>query len=121
MADAWILQLAQSCDTIAESDSAQLAQLRARFIAVCKSGCDLDHPFGVVETPGDTTEFGDRNLLDVIAGVFPGLDTCTMGCRPELIGFPGTFDVPQYSAPVVQIYYLDTCRCDRLGVMEDCW
>jgi hypothetical protein len=83
------LHLSQSCDTIALADSARLDELRARFIAVCRDGCDFDHPLGAVETSGGPTAFGDHNLQEAIAGVFPTLDACRPGCRAELIGLPG--------------------------------
>jgi RHS repeat-associated protein len=120
MADTWIRQLAATCDSVANANPTQLALLRARFIAVCTAGCGLDRPFGSVDTPGDPTAYGDHNLQEALAGVFPLLDTCTMGCRTELLAFPGTYTVPQYAAPPVLATTNDSCLCARLNYLSNC-
>lgn len=121
MADVWIQILSESCETIRLADSVQLAELRARFIAVCKAGCDFDHPFGSITTNGTLSSLGDYNLQDAIEHVFETLDECDENCSAKLIDFPGTWTMPQYLAPPQQVTAQDSCTCDRLEILDDCW
>lgn len=121
MAGIWIESLSLSCDSIANAGQTRLDELRDRFIAVCKNGCDLEHPFGSITTAGDSTTYGDYTLQDAIEGVFPSLDSCDTACSAKLIDFPGTYSIKQYTVPPQQIYYRDTCRCNRLEDLENCW
>ncbi|MEZ4939331.1 MAG: RHS repeat-associated core domain-containing protein [Saprospiraceae bacterium] len=121
MAGIWIETLSQTCDSIANADQSRLDELRERFIAVCKNGCNLEHPFGSLTTSGDTTEYGDYSLQDAIEAVFPSLDSCDKSCSAKLLDYPGTYGMLQYTAPQQQIYYEDTCRCNRLESLDACW
>jgi len=120
MADAWISRLSVTCDTIANASAGDLAVLRSRFIAVCKNGCDLTHPYGSVTTNGIPTSYGDQNLQDVIDEMFFS-SGCDTNCSALLIDFPGTFSVPQYLGGSQLVTTRDTCACNQLELLNACW
>jgi len=122
MAEQWIHTLSLTCQDIAESDSLELAELMERFVAVCRGGCDLEHPFGSVTTNGTPTVYGDIDLQTAIDSIFFGGsdNSCNTGCSAKLIDFPGTYESSRFLASPVIVQTQDSCACSRLEMLMEC-
>jgi RHS repeat-associated protein len=93
MAEGWLEKL-KGCLTDPATAVAKRAELKARLIAVCVKGSDVNHPFGASSvketiiqgvTTYATTSYGDNSFKDAIIGVF-GPETPT--CNAFAIDFP---------------------------------
>ncbi|MDX2280215.1 MAG: RHS repeat-associated core domain-containing protein [Saprospiraceae bacterium] len=121
-ADQWMQKLSATCTTLANATQAKKDTIRARFIRICKSGCDVDHPFGSITTNGAGIggPYNEKSLDQVLLNEL-SISTCDTGCSARNITFPGTFSNRQYNLPQTQIFAKDTCRCNRLNALVACW
>lgn len=103
------------------SDSVYV-ELKEKLIALCKLGCDLDHPLGSSTVPvgnpgvpsGRPGVPDYKSFSDVIKGIF-GVEK--LECKSTLISMPASYehDLTTLTAPNVA----DSCACDKVLYVDN--
>ena len=102
-ADTWMEQLV-NCGLSTEDSTA----IRQRLIAVCQSGCDVEHPYGASTSPS-----GDNSFALVLKDY---MTTYTFDCNPYLITTLSPYEA--YTGPSQINSTTNTCVCEELTKME---
>ena len=88
-ADNWMQQLTECLSSVTQTKK---DQIRAKLIAVCKLGADINHPNGASTTAGGVlTADGYNSFGQVIKGEL-NIGAFTMTCNPWLLDAPYPYD-----------------------------
>lgn len=118
-ADFWIGQLGE-CDCLEDEENVDAIKLR--FIEICQTGCDVNHPFGSTTIDG-TTSYGDSSFEDVLNSVCgQNYDFCDADCNVNNINFPPPYDKElNFGGENMVMVTEEDCICENLSDLLACY
>ncbi|GAA0561210.1 RHS repeat-associated core domain-containing protein [Chitinophaga japonensis] len=111
-ADDWMVALQYCHNLVNGTDSTKYHELREGLIAVCRSGCDVNHPFGASTIAPSVTNT-DSSFEAVIIRVL-GAGAVNDSCTALLIHTPLPYTTDSYT----ETTSADSCTCDKLLALK---
>ena len=111
------------CDLDNNLPADSLQRLKDRLIAVCRTACDSQHPFGSSTTPsGIVSSFGDTSFEDILNDMLVVvISDCSLDCSPLSITSMRPYTTHEYRGPEIRSTVSNTCIWDNLEDLKSCY